>query len=121
MNIHIISISLLLTTVINYTNSIPLNFISLKKGKTYIIELPSNPSTGYTWKNKPLPKNAAISIEEHSFEPSDKKTIGAPGKQYWVIKAKWPAKKAELILEYKRPWETDKAPAQVKQYEFYIY
>ena len=100
--------------------------IELKKGEKYRIELESNATTGYTWQYLDLPKDAPIKIIETDFtypKGLPKNVCGAPGKQYWIIKARRKLTKADfayLVLHYKRPWLKDEEPARTETYTFKV-
>lgn len=109
---------LLLSSVIFFANAhavSPINKITLKKGETYHLELPSNPTTGYSWYlAKDIPVNAPIRIIKTEYSPQKTNLVGSGGIQYWDIKG---VKKGvcTVALEYKRPWEKNTKPADVKQ------
>ena len=94
--------------------------ISLKKGETNHLELPSNRTTGYSWyPSKEIPKNAPIAITKSGYEADDTGLVGSGGNQYWDIKG---IKKGNctLILEYKRPWEKNVKPVDVRKFMFQV-
>jgi predicted secreted protein len=76
----------------------------LKIGTIFHLELPSNPTTGYSWYlSQPLPQNAPISIQKSGYHAPKRRRIGSGGTQFWDIKAQHRGK-ATLTLEYKRAW-----------------
>ncbi len=87
--------------------------IDLEVGGVRQIELPSNPSTGYAWKlDIIMDDGEPIKVEITKKIPEEKRgLIGAGGLTVITIKGMNPGN-AQCILEYKRPWEKDKAPAK---------
>ena len=73
-------------------------------GDAYVIELESNPTTGYDW--------AIISADglkvEKEYVPSqhDAMVCGAGGKDVFTVKADSPGT-YKLVLSYERSWEKD--------------
>jgi predicted secreted protein len=73
-------------------------------GNDVIVELPSNPTTGYTWQFKDFDREA-YQVKESGFTtPSEDSGSGAGGLQWWDIKFLKPGKYT-LNLEYARSWE----------------
>lgn len=85
----------------------------LEVGGVKQIELPSNPSTGYKWELAIIMDDSEpIKVEVTKKIPEEKRgIIGAGGLTVITIKGINPGN-AQCILEYKRPWEKDKAPAK---------
>lgn len=93
---------------------------TLKKGQTFRLELPSNPSTGYSWHfAKPIETNQILTMTKSGYEAAQTNRIGASGKQYWTLKGRHRGV-ANLTLEYKRAWEKNEKPAEVKRYTFKV-
>lgn len=84
----------------------------VKKGTAFSIVLPSNKSTGYSWRLKKNSDEANIKFIKSSYEKNKANALGAPGKEYWYFKA---AQKGEAFLyfEYLRPFELDKPAAKI--------
>lgn len=96
--------------------------ITVKTGNNFIIELESNPTTGYSWVIKKMPtlkaKNKKMPLlkiikDGFSKDTDNEHIVGAGGEQTWLIKALQPGT-AKIILQYQRPWE--KKPVQIKKY-----
>jgi inhibitor of cysteine peptidase len=85
--------------------------VTIAKGSTLVIRLAANPSTGYSWQLGGDPK--LLSLDPTKFEPakSDKRLVGSPEVQVMQFKAK-DSGTASLVLEYRRPWEKNVAPAK---------
>ena len=87
-----------------------------------IVQVPSNPSTGYRW-TLSLPAKAAncLSILKDGEFLRDLKSanqaiplVGAPGLQEWIIKPSCPG---VFVLQWNnlRPWEKDQLPITTHQ------
>ena len=88
-------------------------------GKDFVIELDSNPTTGYRWQlARPL-DNTIIKLIKTEYTPGKEKLIGAGGKERWTFKATNKGE-ASIYLKYVRPWEKDTAPANRKEFKIII-
>lgn len=80
----------------------------------FVITLPSNPTTGFSWHAKSFHK-AYIGIVGHKYvAPQNKKLIGAPGYEAWCFRVK----KADtgtthIVMQYARPWTKQGATESV--------
>ena len=85
-----------------------------------IINLDSNPSTGYSWVLKQSGDAEAIVVDQ-IYTQTDRSIhmTGAPGKDTFIIQ---PIKsgKLTLVFEYLRPWEEGIAPEKTIEYNFII-
>lgn len=72
--------------------------VALTVGQTFVFELESNPSTGYSWI---VTSSEGLRVSE-SFEEPQGDLDGAPGKQLFLISA---AEPGEYVFEvqYRRP------------------
>jgi len=86
--------------------------VQIKLGEVYILELPSNPSTGYTWTYTPEVVKI-IAIEEVSGGNLSE-TPGASHECVFKIKG---IQKGivKVTFIYHRVWEKDIAPKEIKQ------
>jgi predicted secreted protein len=91
---------------------------SVKVGDTFLVEMASNPSTGYRWalvsrreslKCLQLKKEQAFPASSNSQPP----IVGAPGKQQWQFMAKC-AGNVQVRFEYRRSWESTSTPAPIQ-------
>ena len=80
----------------------------LNEGQDVVVELPTNPSTGYTWKVVATDQTFGYPTEE--FVGPDSNVVGAGG----TLKLTWKTRSAAQMLgghsvklEYRRPWEQD--------------
>ena len=73
--------------------------VTLKVGEPFILDLESNPSTGYRWI---VTASDGLRIEEGFVAPEDEDVVGAPGKQTFAISAD---AEGEYVFEvqYRRP------------------
>lgn len=83
--------------------------IFLKKGEEVIVNLNSNPSTGYSWVVHVQPDQNIIAMSDSVFtdnnSPDGRPVMGAAGQECWRLKAIKPGK-TRLVLWYMRPWES---------------
>ena len=94
------------------------NIIKIKPGKTVILELVENPTTGYQWQFS----NSATGVcrvTEDKFIPPSGKLAGAPGKRQLHVEAIAPGT-AVLYCKYVRPWEKEQKPADKCTYTFEV-
>jgi inhibitor of cysteine peptidase len=85
---------------------------SLKKGDTLILRLDGNPTTGFTWVVGQNDKSVLPEQGKHKYVPQGNGKVGAGGVFEFKFKAE-KAGKSDLVLEYKRPFEKDVAPAKI--------
>lgn len=90
---------------------------SLRVGDTFLVEIESNPSTGYRWvmtNRKDILKCIQLK-KEQTFPATSSGTnlVGAPGKQQWQLMAKCVGE-TQIRFEYRRPWEAMSVPAAAK-------
>ena len=86
--------------------------VQIKPGEVYTLELPSNPSTGYTWTFN-LKVSQIITIKEVSDgRPSD--TPGASHETIFEIKGIQKGN-VKVTFTYQRVWEKDIAPKETKR------
>jgi predicted secreted protein len=89
----------------------PGDSISVAKGQTFVIELESNPTTGYEWTAE-ADTNAEFvksSMVTHST------LAGAPGMQRLTFEATKTGS-STLVLNYARSFEPDNPPAQTESF-----
>lgn len=82
----------------------------LARGASYTLELPGNPSTGYSWRlDASKSENASIvTIEDLGYvksapPPGEKRRMGAPAPYHFRITGVSEGT-ATLVFEYVRPW-----------------
>jgi len=87
--------------------------ITVKKGQSVILTLPSNATTGYSWKVTATDRTFGYPTEKY-VRPSSS-AVGAGGSQKFTWKTSSPLPmlgKHKVTLEYRRPWETSGPAAQ---------
>ncbi|MGN0865621.1 MAG: protease inhibitor I42 family protein [Akkermansia sp.] len=94
----------------------PSGVVDVAVGEVRVLELPSNPSTGFQWELV-APQRSAVLAVELSFEapplpPEGEELLcGAPGVMRVRLHGLQPG--TELLrLLYRRCWETDAPPAE---------
>ena len=86
------------------------NIMISKDKPQFTLKLKSNPTTGYSWFLREY-NSRLISPVKHSFEPPEKKLIGAPGYELWTFRVKADAfvvpQQLMVRMIYARPFSTD--------------
>jgi inhibitor of cysteine peptidase len=85
--------------------------VALAKGRTLLVAIAGNPSTGYQWELTGTVDGAVITQEGRvEFVAGAPDLVGAPGEYRFTFKAVGLGTTA-VGLKYVRPWEKDKPPA----------
>ncbi len=77
---------------------------------TVIVQLPGNPTTGYTWSVKSY-DTSILSLEVHDYTADTSDRMGSGGTFSFQFKALAPGS-STITLTYERPWEKDVPPAK---------
>ena len=77
-------------------------------GRDFVIELESNPMTGYTWRVTGRVDPALVALISSDYEPSPSTALGASGHQRWTFRAVGRGT-TTIRLDYIRPWEATPA------------
>ena len=86
--------------------------LRLDNGQTLMINLPSNPTTGFRWiVVKAAPGVLKSMGPEVYTNPEDAGMVGSGGKSTWRFRA-YQAGQDALLMQYQRPWEQGVAPAK---------
>jgi inhibitor of cysteine peptidase len=82
-------------------------------GQVFVVELPSNPTTGFRWNYQQDGEPVVEQVGEPSYllGPSPVGMMGGGGTETWTFRATKEGRET-LRLEYARPWEKDAAPVQ---------
>ena len=83
-------------------------------GAIIIIELESNPTTGYEWNLvKNSDQNLILTVDNFFIQNNEnKKLSGVGGIQKYIIQTSAESGENNLIFEYKREWEKEENPNQ---------
>ena len=95
------------SVAVNDDSSCPL---TLSRGQTLIVSLPSNPATGYRWALREVSAEQLKSLGPEVYSSPKSDLIGGDGLSTWRFEAA-EAGDGRLYLTYQRPWETDAEPA----------
>lgn len=84
--------------------------VALVVGETLRIQLPGNPTTGFTWMIDSVDATVLKTDAEPAFESSNE-LLGGGGHFTTALRAVAPGK-TTLKMVYRRPWEKEVAPAK---------
>ncbi len=84
----------------------PAKTVEVAPGKEFVVNLESNPTTGYSWLESH--DEAIIELVEKTYEQDETKTpmVGVGGIQTFNFKALKPGT-TEIKFSYQRPWENE--------------
>jgi inhibitor of cysteine peptidase len=82
--------------------------IEMRIGNSILVELPGNPTTGYTWEVSSIDPLILHKSGDSKFS-TNSNVIGSPGKMTLRFKVVGEGKTA-LVLAYRRSWEKNIAP-----------
>ena len=86
--------------------------MELRSGQTLNITLPSNPTTGFRWVVADAAPGVLRSLGKEVYvTPEDAGLVGAGGQSTWRYQAYQPGE-GRLLMQYRRPWEVEVAPAK---------
>jgi inhibitor of cysteine peptidase len=86
--------------------------VSVSAGQEFLIAIPSNPTTGYSWTGKS--SNGVVTVWGSAYQApaaAAKPLMGAGGEQIFVCKANKPGT-AQITFGYARPWQKGVKPAR---------
>jgi len=89
--------------------------ISIKKNQEFMINLVSNPSTGYSWSVNDNYDKSVIGLVSNEFKSADTDLVGASGHDQWTFNGLSNGN-TKLEFTYGRSWEKDPAQETVKSY-----
>ncbi len=93
--------------------------LAAARGKDLRIEIPSNPTTGYSWSLMHQFDKKYLKLKTSTFNPPKNPIPGAGGTEIWTFTALAKGS-ASIALQYKRPWEKDIPPAKIYVYDISI-
>ncbi len=91
--------------------------ILVERGETFVVELPSNPSTGYTWSLKRLNSAIVQQVGSPVFIPASDSEglVGVGGMEVWTFRAGgWGD--ARMEFAYQRAWEGESSAVREVHY-----
>lgn len=87
--------------------------VQLHQGQTLTISLPSNPTTGFRWVVADAAPGVLRSLGPEVYTtPEDAGLVGSAGQSTWRYQAQQKGD-GRLLMQYRRPWEVQVAPAKV--------
>lgn len=84
-------------------------------GDTVSIGLPSNPTTGYSWRLKEPHRKDILEFTGSEYIPDGNAQLGSGGKEVWNFKATAEGA-TPLVFIYKRPWEGRKPNDKIARF-----
>ncbi|MFD1259345.1 protease inhibitor I42 family protein [Entomomonas asaccharolytica] len=87
--------------------------IKLAVNQELVVNLPSNPSTGYRWSMVKHPDFLRV-VEADNYQQdkmNGEPRVGMDGQSLWIFRAEATGSD-QLDLIYHRPWEKEQAPAK---------
>ncbi len=88
--------------------------VVLPQGHSFRIVLPSNPTTGYTWKAV-VDNPKVVTVVSSKFDADSSGRIGVGGETTWVLMTRNKGD-ATLSFSYQRSWEDDIPPTRVVEF-----
>ena len=91
--------------------------VVLKQGDTLVVTLEANPSTGYRWQTVAGTGTVLTPLGTPDYLPDKLAAgmVGAPGDMVFRYRAAAPGQ-TDLVLDYRRAFETGVAPAKSVRY-----
>ncbi|MEO5763921.1 MAG: protease inhibitor I42 family protein [Casimicrobiaceae bacterium] len=92
--------------------------VSVSRGRTLVVTLDANVTTGYRWEALPgfAPALVQVGTADYSAPVAAPGPVGAPGTMTFRFLASAPGS-TTLELAYRRPFEPSVAPAKTVRYE----
>ena len=84
--------------------------VTIARGDSFIIQLPGNPTTGYTWEIAAIDRFVVQQVSKTRYK-ADSTLVGAGG--IFTFQFRGASKgRTDLRLVYRRPWEKKVEPAR---------
>jgi inhibitor of cysteine peptidase len=85
----------------------------LKRNEIIMVNLESNPSTGYSWDlvDENMDDVVLLIASDYHASSKDKNLVGGGGYQIFTFQAR-SSGSADIILSYRRPWEEETKPLE---------
>ncbi len=89
--------------------------IRIPLGKTFTIDLDSNPSTEFSWQLVDISNKKILEIVKKEYVSAGSLTVGAAQTEQWSFKT-INTGKTVLTFEYRRPWEDNEQAQKIETY-----
>ena len=89
--------------------------ITVKAGQEFKLTLHANATTGYQWVLAKAPDEKLVKLLGSEYKRLDSKVMGSGGDMVWTFKALAEGK-AEIGLDYIRPWEKGVKPVETTNF-----
>ncbi|MCX8011448.1 MAG: protease inhibitor I42 family protein [Ignavibacteria bacterium] len=91
----------------------------IKLGKSFTIELISNPTTGYSWKWVNKKFDTIVDTFDYEYVPNNPQLIGGGGKEVWNFRGSKLGVDT-IMFEYNRSWEPE-STVEIKKFVVRVY
>lgn len=107
-----------ITTIVPQSNTAAIP-IAVPVGSQFVINLPSNQTTGYKWimSGKGNPK--VLKMVKNVYNEPSNPMPGKGGSESWTFKAVGKGK-VTIVLNYARPWEKNTPPAKTQTFNISV-
>ena len=78
--------------------------ITINEGSELLVNLPSNPSTGYNWTETTIENPDILAQAKSEYVAPNAAAVGGAGNQVWTLKASGKGT-TTFKTDYSRPWE----------------
>jgi len=114
----VVLVILLILIILIFIYFRPNEVSKVKTGEEFVIDLKSNPTTGYRW--EPDFDDKYIRLVERDYQSdSEENIVGGGGKEIFVFSA-LQSGETEIQFYYFRPWETRDSRTEAKTYKVEI-
>ena len=78
--------------------------VTIAEGTELIVNLPANPSTGFSWTQPAIGTSAVLTQTDSKYVAPETNALGAAGNQVWTFSASQKGTTA-VKMDYSRPWQ----------------
>jgi inhibitor of cysteine peptidase len=78
--------------------------MTIPQGSTLLVDIPSNPSTGFSWTGPDIAEPAVVKLDDSKYNAPESQVVGAAGTQTWTFTAAGKGT-TKVTMQYSRPWE----------------
>ncbi|PIQ90080.1 MAG: hypothetical protein COV71_05925 [Candidatus Omnitrophica bacterium CG11_big_fil_rev_8_21_14_0_20_41_12] len=93
--------------------------LRVPQGQIITLSLAFNPSTGFSWQLVKISDKKVLEFVKKEYVPVSGERIGSPGVEKWSFKTLRRGQ-AEVVLEYRRPWEKDVPAEKKEEYSIFV-